>query len=136
MSLADTMLGHKVLVVEDEYMIARDLSETLENAGVRVIGPVATLDAAMALLSRHDDIAGAVLDVKLRGGAVYPLAEALRLRGVPFVLATGYDLEAIAPAFRDAIHCEKPVDASVVVRRLMERIDGPGAKAMPNPSLI
>jgi CheY-like chemotaxis protein len=117
--------GQKVLVVEDEYLIARDLSETLEQAGIRVVGPVATLDAAMALLDRHDDIAGAVLDVKLRGGAVYPVAEALRLRGVPFVLATGYDLETIAPAFRNAIHCEKPVDASKVVRLLLDRIAPP-----------
>ncbi|MBY0336481.1 MAG: response regulator [Acetobacteraceae bacterium] len=112
----------KVLVVEDEYLIARELAETLEDAGLEVLGPVATLDAAFGLLGQHQDIAAAILDVKLHGNAIYPVAEALRRRGVPFVFATGYDRDAIAPAFRDAQHFEKPTEASSIVNHLLHSL--------------
>jgi CheY-like chemotaxis protein len=85
---------------------------------------VATLDAAMNMLRRHDDIAGAVLDVKLQGLAIYPVAEALRRRGVPFVFNTGYAAETIPPAFRDAVHCEKPMAAAKVIRALRTQMVG------------
>jgi CheY-like chemotaxis protein len=108
----------QVLVAEDQYVIARDLSVTLERSGVRVLGPVATLEAALSLLRRHDDIAGAVLDVSLQGTAVWPLAEALRRRRVPFVFFTAHRAAAIAAAFRDTVVCEKPLPARGVVRAL------------------
>ena len=108
----------KVLVVEDYYVIALDLSEALARSGVKVLGPVTTLDAASYLLRRHHDIAGAVLDVTLQGHAVYPLAEALHQRGVPFVLCTGHSRDRIAPAFRDTVLCEKPLPAAKVVLAL------------------
>lgn len=114
-----------VLVVEDQYVIALDLSEALERAGAQVLGPVATLDAAMRLLLRHDDIAGAVLDVTLQGAVVYSLAEALRRRGVPFVFSTGHPRERIPPAFRDTVLCEKPVAAAKVVQALQAEMARP-----------
>ena len=108
----------KVLVAEDQYVIALDLSEALERSGVQVLGPVSTLEDGIRLLGRHDHIAGAVLDVTLQCGNVYPLAEALRQRGVPFVFSTGHSQDAIAAAFRDTVHCEKPLQASRVVQAL------------------
>ncbi|WP_207540532.1 response regulator [Sabulicella rubraurantiaca] len=115
--------GLKILVVEDEYVIARELSEALERHGAKVLGPVATLDAAMAQLSANEDLAGAVLDIKLHGSQAYTLAEMLRGRGVPFLFATGYDRQEIAPDFRDVPHCEKPVDVRTIIATLAREME-------------
>ncbi|MGN6376857.1 MAG: response regulator, partial [Sphingomonas sp.] len=73
-----------ILVAEDEYMIADDLTRDLSTYGFEVIGPVATLDAALASFAeRQPDIA--VLDINLRGDSVFPLADLLSEREVPFV---------------------------------------------------
>jgi CheY-like chemotaxis protein len=112
----------KVLVAEDQYVIALDLSEALERCGVEVLGPVATLDAAMCLLARHEDIAGALLDITMQGSTIYPVADALRRRRVPFVFATGRQPEAIAPAFRDAAYCQKPMSSQKIVEVLLREI--------------
>jgi CheY-like chemotaxis protein len=112
----------KVLVAEDQYVIALDLSEALERCGVEVLGPVATLDAAMCLLARHEDIAGALLDITMQGSTIYPVADALRRRRVPFVFATGRQREAIAPAFRDAAYCQKPMSSRKMVEVLLREI--------------
>lgn len=105
--------GMTVLVVEDEYMIADDLVRCLARAGAQIVGPAPSLAVATELAagSRLD---AAVLDVNLRGTPVYPLADALRARGVPVVLATGYATDAIPPAYADLPHCEKPVTPEAV----------------------
>jgi CheY-like chemotaxis protein len=83
---------------------------------------MATPEAALCALRRHQDIAGAVLDVALQGGAVYPLANALRQRGVPFVLCTGHSRDLVASAFRDTVCCEKPLPAAKVVLALQAEL--------------
>lgn len=113
--------GRHVLVVEDEYFIADDMRRVFERNGARVLGPVGSVDDAMAMIAQAPRIDGAVLDINLRETMVFPVAEALRARGVPFVFATGYEETAIPPHLRDAIHCEKPVEAI----RLAEMLFGP-----------
>jgi DNA-binding response OmpR family regulator len=78
-----------VLIVEDEFLIAMDLKETLEVHGWRVIGPVASVREALLLLENELPTV-AVLDVNLRNELVTPVAEALKARGVPFVVASAY----------------------------------------------
>ncbi|WP_342151788.1 response regulator [Methylorubrum sp. SB2] len=102
--------GRTVLVVEDEYFIADDLRRVFEENGAQVIGPVGSVEDALAILSDAPRIDGAVLDINLRQTMVYPVADALRQRGVPFVFATGYESTVIPERLRDAIHCEKPVE--------------------------
>lgn len=75
-----------ILVVEDEALLAVDLSLTLEDEGARVAGPCLTLDAALDSDGRID---GAVLDVDLRGRPVFPFADRLAAAGTPFVFHTG-----------------------------------------------
>ena len=82
--------GRLVLVVEDEFLIAMDLELLLQRHGWRVLGPAATVDEALRLLARRERPV-ALLDVNLRGELVTPVAEELRARGVPFVLASAYD---------------------------------------------
>ncbi len=83
--------GRLVLVVEDEFLIALDLEQLLRRHGWRVLGPAATVAAALRLLRDGEAPDVAVLDVNLRGEPVTPVAEELRARGVPFVLASAYD---------------------------------------------
>lgn len=100
----------RILVVEDEYFVAADLAQALAAAGTAVIGPVSTEDEALALLDAGERIDGAVLDINLRGEMVYPLADALRERGVPFVFATGYGASILPIRFRGVPRWEKPFD--------------------------
>ncbi|MET7242573.1 response regulator [Methylobacterium sp. EM32] len=99
----------RVLVVEDEYFIADDISRALIRHGAEVVGPVPTVQEARALLDTQAlDLA--VLDINLRSELVYPLVAELSRRGVPMVFATGYDAAAI-PADYEAIPAwSKPFD--------------------------
>ena len=80
-----------VLLVEDELLIALDLKLMLEQHGWRVLGPAATIRDALSLLEGGETPDVALLDVNLRGEMVTPLAQVLRSRHLPFVLASAYD---------------------------------------------
>lgn len=108
----------RVLVVEDDYFIADDMARALLSLGAELLGPVATGEEALALLSSESKIDIAVLDINLRGQPVFPLAEQLRAQNIPFVFATGYDEAAVPEAFSDVPRWEKPFDAHVLARML------------------
>src|SRR3954451_16852423 len=116
------LAGKRLLVVEDEYMIADDLACALEDEGAEVVGPAGTVVDALELgqLNRGR-LDGAVLDVNLRDERVYPVADVLASRGVPFVLATGYDVASIPVAYAQMPRCEKPVDKRKLMRLLLAR---------------
>jgi DNA-binding response OmpR family regulator len=116
---AQRIAGHCVLVVEDEYLIAADLAGVLEDAGANVIGPVGSVREALELVEAFGDrLDGAVLDVNLREERVFPVAEALAERGVPYIFTTGYDSGVIPAPYGDALRHEKPVDPTILVRWL------------------
>ena len=100
--------GRLVLVVEDEFLIAMDLEQLLRRHGWRVLGPAATVAQALRLLAGETpDVA--LLDVNLRGELVTPVAAALRAGGVPFVLASAYQVPAqVAAALAGAPNVGKP----------------------------
>lgn len=81
--------GKRILVVEDEALIAVMVEDMLTELGSIVVGPAATIEQALAL-ARTEAIDGAVLDVNVRGERIDPVAEALAGRGVPMLFATGY----------------------------------------------
>src|SRR3954447_17495022 len=115
----ERLKGQRLLLVEDEYLIAADLTALLESLGVEVIGPAASVEEALALVHNSSDrIDGAVLDINLRNERVYPVADVLTARGVPFVFTTGYDAIAMPIAYACAPRCEKPVDKTQLVRWL------------------
>jgi CheY-like chemotaxis protein len=103
-----TLTGRRVLVVEDEYLLADDLTQSLIEAGADVLGPAPSIEEATALIAAEAHIDAAVLDVNLRGEMVFPVADALRARGIPFAFATGYDQGALPDRFSDAPRVEKP----------------------------
>ncbi len=101
--------GKRLLVVEDEFVIALDLQNLLEAAGHEVVALAASVPDALALLAagapgQQQSLDGAVLDVNLRGEPATPVADALAVRGVPFVFVSGY-----GAAGRPAGHETAPV---------------------------
>ncbi|GGO90418.1 response regulator [Stakelama pacifica] len=99
---------HKILIVEDEPLIAMMLEDFLDMLGKQPAGSADTVAAALEQLSAGDFDA-AILDVHLRGGEkAWPVAAALAERNIPFVLATGGSGEMIDPAFRDRPVLAKP----------------------------
>lgn len=82
--------GQRVLLVEDEAMVAMATEDMLTDMGATVVGPATTLEAGLELANNHH-IDVAILDVNLNGRMSFPIADRLRDRGVPFMFVTGYD---------------------------------------------
>ena len=110
--------GCRILVVEDEYLIADDMRGALLDAGAEVLGPVPTVDAAMSLVAAEPRLDAALLDINLGGTMVFDLADTLTSRAVPFVFATGYDDSAIPDRFANVPRLEKPVKLRKVLAAL------------------
>lgn len=115
----DALLGRKVLLVEDDYFIADEMRRTILRSGAEVLGPVASVDKALALIAESSEIDAAVLDVNLRDVMVFPVADALTSRGVPFIFATGYEDTAIPSRYAHVQRCEKPVEADALAQALL-----------------
>jgi len=81
--------GKRILVVEDEALIAVMVEDMLTEMGSEIVGPAATIEEALRL-ARSETLDGAVLDVNVRGERIDPVAEMLMARGVPILFATGY----------------------------------------------
>ena len=107
-------------MVEDEYFLADDVARALRAAGAEVLGPLDDPDAVLRFIEEEARIDLAVLDINLRGALIYPVAEELRRRRIPFVFATGYDRSAIPAEYRDVPRWEKPFDLAELVRALPE----------------
>jgi two-component system, response regulator PdtaR len=116
--------GRLVLVVEDEFLIAMDLELLLRRHGWRVLGPAATVAEALRLLQGETpDVA--LLDINLRGELATPVAEELRARGVPFVLASAYDGHALAAALAGVPNLGKPTDGRRLLAALRQAVAPP-----------
>jgi len=112
----------RVLVAEDEYMIAEEIVDALVDAGAVVLGPIPTVGEALDLIEAEHQIDGALLDVNLKGKTIWPVVDALHTRGVPMVLATGYEASAIPLTYVHLPRCEKPVAIRDLTRALARQI--------------
>lgn len=114
------LTGRRILVVEDEALVAMLVEDALLEAGAEVIGPAATVAEALSLL-RDGEPSAAVLDLNLAGEASTPIADTLARMGVPFVVATGYGAEGL-PAQHAAVPVlAKPYDPEELTM-LLQRI--------------
>lgn len=120
--MADSLIGRRVLVVEDECLIAMDLCHVLGGRGATILGPVPTLQDAMQLLDSSGVIDAAILDVNLNGESVFPLAEALSARRVPYIFTTGYDKLGVPERYRSVPMCGKPFHIETVVDVVRQQI--------------
>jgi CheY-like chemotaxis protein len=112
--------GRRVLIVEDRYLIAAEMSEAVRGMGAEVLGPASSVAGALAILEGPPPDA-ALLDVNLEGDRVFPVAEALLRSGAPFAFLTGYDSSILPERWRDAPRLAKPVDPGAL-RDLLLRL--------------
>lgn len=116
----------RILVVEDEYLLAMELSDFLSDAGALIIGPVGTLNDTFELIGKTSLIDGAILDINLRGETVFPAADKLVERNVPILFTSGYDAAGLPSRFR---HCDllgKPNDMAKLCETIRRMTAGPG----------
>jgi PAS domain S-box-containing protein len=105
--------GSAVMLVEDESIVAMMMAEALTTLGFKVVGPCTNLGDAMSAAARQP-IAAAILDIRLGEELVYPLADDLAARGIPFVFVSGYGLESLNPRYRTTPVLQKPVDVEAL----------------------
>ena len=103
------LTGSRVLIVEDEYLLADEARSILSDVGAEVLGPVATVSDAYRMIEGDAAIDGVLLDVNLRGEMAFEVADALQARGIPFAFVTGYDRAALPERFSGATRLGKPV---------------------------
>lgn len=99
--------GDRVLVVEDNYLLAMDVCEWLQAAGAEIVGPAPNAQEACRLLEDRA-VDSAVVDINLGQGASYHVASRLTERNVPFIFATGYDCAAVPAEYQGVARLEKP----------------------------
>jgi len=112
-----SLSGRHILVVEDNYVLAMDMRLMLEDLGADVIGPVATVGDALRIAER-EDIDAAVLDINLHDEFVFPVAERLQERGVPFTFTTAYEGDSLPTRFAETPRHQKPISAEAVANAL------------------
>lgn len=109
--------GLRVLVVEDEMLVSMLVEDMLADFGCSVVGPAPDFDKAMSLASTAE-IDAALLDVNLGGRPIFPVADALRARGVPYAFASGYGAAGLDDGHRGAPILQKPFRQADLERAL------------------
>jgi DNA-binding response OmpR family regulator len=110
----------RVLVVEDEMIVALEIEDVLREAGYEIVGPVGTLPEAVNM-ARTQSLDAAILDINLDGDWTLPVAVELQRRSIPFLLATGYADSALPPQLRDLPRLVKPFQDREL-EQLMENV--------------
>ena len=147
--MTEALQGVKILVVEDEYLVATLMEDMLESAGCVVAGPIPRLAQALDAASSEADVIArekkseqeirqsldaasseacdvAVLDINLAGERVYPVADILARRSVPFVFVTGYGVNTLPPEYAKRPHICKPFRMAELLGALSDLVK-PGA---------
>jgi CheY-like chemotaxis protein len=107
------LTGRRVLVVEDQFLVAEEMRRAVARLGGQVIGPVGAVSEGLRL-AQSERLDLALLDVNLHGEAVDALADHLQREGVPMIFATGYGRASLARQFQSVPHLEKPVSAAAL----------------------
>jgi two-component sensor histidine kinase/DNA-binding response OmpR family regulator len=115
-AISNIVQGKNVLVIEDEALVAMMMTDALTELGFHVVGPCGKVAEGIAALDKYE-VHAAVLDVNLGDEQVYPVAELLQARGIPFAFVTGYGVESVDSRFRHVPILQKPID-----RRALEHI--------------
>jgi CheY-like chemotaxis protein len=119
--------GLRVLVVEDEHLVALALVDDLEELGAIVVGPAASVEGALGLIDQHA-VDAAVLDIKLQAQLVFPVADVLKAKDVPFLFTSGFDAAVLPADYADIPTCEKPANP-VTLMRMLGELAGAGRRA-------
>jgi len=117
--------GRRILVLDDDFLLAQEVKDTVEDLGGTVIGPAGRVEQARALVREHAPD-GAMLDVNIGTATSYELARDLLESGAAVVFLTGYETDSLDPAFRDVPRLSKPYDPEKG-ERLLREVFGSGA---------
>jgi CheY-like chemotaxis protein len=115
--------GRRVLVIEDESLVAMLLETILEDMGCVVIGPESNIDDGLIAATSEASLDAALLDVNVAGREVFPVAEALRARGVPFIFSTGYGEAGLPEHWRGHPTIQKPFTEGAIRDALMKAMN-------------
>ena len=110
--------NRRVLLVEDEALVAMMIQECLAERGHSVLGPISTASEALEA-AKEGDFDAAILDINLGDGMAYPVAEILSSRGVPFVFVTGYEADAVDGQFSGVPVLQKPIERQMLQKIFM-----------------
>jgi DNA-binding response OmpR family regulator len=111
--MTNRLAGKRILIVEDEQMIADRFADEINAEGAEVIGPVASVNAALDVIG-STGLDAATLDIKLMGEKAFPVADALTARNIPFVFLTGYGANDVPARHANVNRVEKPVTPAVI----------------------
>ena len=117
LNAASFLSGKSILLVEDEFLLALQLEELLQSRGAAVHGPYRRLEDALKAAQR-EAFDFAILDINLSGTMVYPLADHLLARGVPFLFLTGYSQANLPEQFHGVTRLNKPCDPAQLIATL------------------
>lgn len=110
MAALEALAGKRILLVEDEYYSVKALITRLAAMEVVIAGASPSVDEALGMIASLPDLDGAILDINLGGEMVFPVADELERRGLPFVFATAYAPEIVPARHADKIVLRKPLD--------------------------
>ncbi len=116
--------GRRVLLVEDEALVAMMIQECLIEWGHSVLGPISRAAEALAL-AKEGEFDAAILDINLGDGMAYPVAEILSTRGVPFVFVTGYEADTVDGRFSEVPILQKPIERQMLQKIFVPEIKRP-----------
>lgn len=112
--------GCRLLIVEDNFILAASVAQVLEDAGAIVVGPFATMIDALEYLTDLTPIDGAILDIGLEEQESYPLADALQTTRIPFMFLTGVEKRHLPERFANSPHLGKPFSNDKLVQMLVK----------------
>lgn len=118
--MTNALQGRRILVIEDESLVAMLLETILDDMGCTVVGPESNVDDGLIAATTEASLDAALLDVNVAGREVFPIAEALRTRGVPFVFSTGYGEAGLPEHWRGNPTIQKPFTEGAIRDALMK----------------
>ena len=118
-----TLAGRRILVVEDELLVAMMLEDMLGSEGCVIVGPISRVEPALKA-AREEPLDAAVLDINLAGARVDPIAKALAERNIPFLFTTGYDRSMLPAEHADRPALAKPFKPAQLIDALATLLGG------------
>ena len=121
--MTKALQGRRVLIIEDESLVAMLLETILDDMGCEVIGPDSNIDDGLKSATTEAVLDAALLDVNVAGREVFPVADALKARGVPFVFSTGYGEAGLPEHWRGHPTIQKPFTEGAIRDALMKAMN-------------
>ena len=121
--MTNALQGRRVLVIEDESLVAMLLETILDDMGCAVVGPESNIDDGLRAATTEGGLDAGLLDVNVAGREVFPVAEALKARGVPFVFSTGYGEAGLPEHWRGNPTIQKPFTEGAIRDALMKAMN-------------